>query len=102
MSQIVFKPKKTKINEQSFAPGTTDWRDFYGYVMKELPPRIPVSLQRSVYTTYFIDDKHTSNLVTKQSHTGVLIYVINTPIIWFSKKQNTLENSTFGSEFVAM
>ena len=24
------------------------------------------------------------------------------PIIWYSKKQNTVETSTFGSEFVAM
>ena len=27
---------------------------------------------------------------------------MNTPIVWFSKKQNTVESSTFGSEFVAM
>ena len=27
---------------------------------------------------------------------------MNAPIIWFSKKQNTLESSTFGSEFVAL
>jgi hypothetical protein len=26
----------------------------------------------------------------------------NAPIDWFSKKQNTVESSTFGSEFVAM
>ena len=32
MSQIVFYPKKTNINERSFAPGTTDCRDFYGEV----------------------------------------------------------------------
>ena len=31
-----------------------------------------------------------------------MIYVMNAPIIWFSKKQNTVESSTFGSEFVAM
>ena len=27
---------------------------------------------------------------------------MNAPIIWFSKKQNTVERSTFGSEFVSM
>ena len=27
---------------------------------------------------------------------------MNAPTIWFSKKQNTVESSTFGSEFVAM
>jgi hypothetical protein len=28
--------------------------------------------------------------------------VINAPIIWFLKKQNTVESSTFGSELVAL
>ena len=36
------------------------------------------------------------------SRTGVLIYLNKAPIIWYSKKQNTVETSTFGSEFVAM
>ena len=102
MSQIVFDPKKTKIGEQYFTPSTTDWRDFYGEVMEELPPSMPVTLGRSVHTTCFFDANHVGNVVTRQSHTGVLIYVINTPIILFLKKQNTVESSTIGSEFVAM
>jgi hypothetical protein len=28
--------------------------------------------------------------------------VQRTPVIWYSKRQNTVESSTFGSEFVAM
>ena len=96
MSQIVFDPKKTKTDEQYFAPGTTDWRDFYGEVMEELPPRIPVSLGRSVHDTCFVDANHVGIVVTRQSHIGALIYLINEPIIWFSKKQNTVESSTFG------
>jgi hypothetical protein len=32
----------------------------------------------------------------------VLIYVNMAPIIWFSKRQNTVETSTFGSEFIAL
>jgi hypothetical protein len=31
-----------------------------------------------------------------------LIFIQNAPIIWFSKKQNTVESSSFGSEFVAL
>ena len=40
--------------------------------------------------------------MSRRSHTGVLIYINRAPIIWFSKRQNTVESSTFGSEFVAM
>ena len=40
--------------------------------------------------------------MTKQSHTVVLIFINKAPILWFSKHQNTLETSIFGSEFVAL
>ena len=40
--------------------------------------------------------------MTRRSHTGILIYLNNAPIDWYSKKQNTVESSTFGSEFIAM
>ena len=33
---------------------------------------------------------------------GVLIYLNRAPIIWYSKKQNSVETSTFGSEFTAL
>jgi hypothetical protein len=31
-----------------------------------------------------------------------VFYVNRALVIWYSKKQNTVETSTFGSEFVAM
>ena len=38
--------------------------------------------------------------MTRRSHSGIIIFVNNAPIIWFSKRQNTVESSTFGSELV--
>jgi hypothetical protein len=35
-------------------------------------------------------------------HTVVLIFVNNPPILWHSKRQNTVESSTFGSEFLVL
>ena len=52
--------------------------------------------------TVFVDADHAGDRATCCSFTGILIYVNRAPIIWFSKKQNTVETSTFGSEFVAM
>ena len=49
----------------------------------------------------FVDADHAGNLVTRRSHTGILIFCIRAPIVWFSKRQNTVETSTFGSEFIA-
>jgi hypothetical protein len=35
-------------------------------------------------------------------HAGALVFVNNALISWFSKRQNTVQCSTFGSEFVAL
>jgi hypothetical protein len=49
----------------------------------------------------FIDADHAGNKVTRRSHTGVIIFCNKAPILWFSKRQNIVETSTFGSEFIA-
>ena len=40
--------------------------------------------------------------MTRRSHTGFVIFVNKAPIIWFSKRQQTVELSAFLSEFIAM
>jgi hypothetical protein len=40
--------------------------------------------------------------LTKLSQTGLLIFVNRAIVIWYSKRQNTVEVSTFGSEITAM
>ena len=56
----------------------------------------------SVTISAFVDANHAGNVVTRCSHTGILVFVQNALIIWFSKRQNTVEAATFGSEFVAL
>jgi hypothetical protein len=53
-------------------------------------------------TSCFVDSDHAGCRLTRRSHTGVLIFVNNAPILWHSKRQNTVESSMFGSEFVAL
>ena len=55
-----------------------------------------------VTTSAFVDANHAGNVITRRSHTGIILFVGNAPIIWFSKKQNTVESAMFGSEFVAL
>jgi hypothetical protein len=50
----------------------------------------------------FCDASHASDLVTHHSTTGFLIYLCGAPLAWYSKRNNTVESSTFGSEFVAL
>jgi hypothetical protein len=55
-----------------------------------------------VQINVFVDANHAGNRLTRRSHTGILIYLNRSPIIWYSKAQKTVESSTFGSEFVAL
>ena len=55
-----------------------------------------------VSTHCFVDSDHAADKVTRPSQTGILIFVNRAPILWYSKRQNTVETSTFGSEFIAM
>ena len=52
--------------------------------------------------TAFVDANHAGDKTDRKSQTGVLIFVNKALIHWYSKKQNTVESSTFGAEFCAM
>ena len=69
---------------------------------EELPPDMPEPLGKEVQVTAFCDSDHAGDKVTRRSRTGVLIFINRAPIIWHSKKQNSIETSSFGSEFTAL
>lgn len=79
-----------------------DWSQFYPGAKDEIPPDMPEPRGKPVQITMFVDASHAANVVTRQSRTGVLIFVNRAPILWFSKKQTTIETSSFGSEFQAL
>ena len=66
--------------------------------MKEaIPPNMLKPRGNSVSTHCFVDVNHAGNKVTRWSQTGILIFVKKALIIAFSKRQNTVETSTFVS-----
>ena len=63
---------------------------------------MPEARGKMVSINMFCDAAHATCLDTRRSTTGVIFYLNNAPVIWYSKRQNTIESSTFGSEFVAL
>ena len=49
-----------------------------------------------------VDAEHASDMITRHSRSGFLVYLNCAPIYWWSKKQNSVESSSFGSKFIAM
>jgi len=56
-----------------------------------LPHNMPKALGNEVDINVFVDADHAGNKITHRSHTGIVIYCNCSPIIWFSKRQNTVE-----------
>ena len=81
-----------------------DWQDKYpGYTddtPEDMPPVLSKNAKEALITCY-VDSSHACDLETRRSVTGILIFINSTPIKWYSKKQNTVETSTYGSELVA-
>ena len=62
---------------------------------------MPIPRGHEVRTTTYHDANLFHDLATGRSMTGILHLVNQTPIQWFSKKQNIVETATYGSEFMA-
>jgi hypothetical protein len=97
---LAFDPTHPDIDESRFKK--YDWHDFYRGAKESIPGDAPEPRGNVVSTHCFVDADHAGNRVTRRSQTGILMFVNRAPIIWYSKRQNTVETSTFGSEFVAM
>jgi len=69
---------------------------------ENLPHNMPKPLGKGIDINVFVDADHAGNKVTRRSHTGIIIYCNCSPILWFSKRQNTVETSTFSSEITAL
>ena len=79
-----------------------DWTySVYGNVQEILPDDMPDPLGKAVITMTTMDANLNHCLATGKSLTGCLHFVNKTPVDWYSKKQVTVETTTFGSEFVA-
>ena len=78
-----------------------DWEDSYKGDKEAMPKDAPIPRGNSVTTHYFVDADHARDVVTRRSQIDILIFINRAPITFFSKKQNTVEVSTFGSEYIA-
>mmetsp|Transcript_35878 Transcript_35878/g.50825 ORF Transcript_35878/g.50825 Transcript_35878/m.50825 type:complete len:144 (+) Transcript_35878:910-1341(+) len=63
---------------------------------------MPKPRGRIVETTTFVDASHAANKVTQRSHSGYILFVNRAPVIWYSRRQNTVESSSISAEFIAM
>jgi hypothetical protein len=79
-----------------------DWeKSVYGSPKELIPKDAPTPLGKKVVLTSYVDANLYHDMVTGRSVTGILHLINQTPFDFFSKKQDTVETATYGSEFVA-
>jgi hypothetical protein len=98
--KLAFDPAHPDIDENRFQK--CDWTEFYRDASEAIPGNMPAPRGNSMTTHCFVDANHAGDTETRRSQTGILLFCNRAPIIWFSKRQNSVEASTFGSEFTAM
>jgi hypothetical protein len=75
--------------------------EFYQDAGEEIPKDLPPEKGPRVRMTVYVDADHAQDLVTRRTITGILVMLNNTPIRWVSKRQKTVETSSYVSELVA-
>jgi Reverse transcriptase (RNA-dependent DNA polymerase) len=70
-ASVVFDPGMPDIDHSGFK--AYNWADFYGDVEEPLPPNMPEPMGKPVHITCSVDADHAGNLVTRRSHSGILI-----------------------------
>ena len=101
--RIVFNGTLEKSLESLFEIGTQDkekWKGFYPDADELEPLREPDAIENSMVIRVYVDVNNTGNMLNMRSHTGILIYVNNTSMIWFSKRKNTVEYSSSRSKLI--
>jgi len=102
-AEMVYDPTEPEINHASFAK--QDWT--YSTMSEEerkevLPPDMPEPRGKGFVIRCFVDADHAGDSVTRKSRTGFIVYVNNAPVYWYSKRQGSVEPSTYQAEFTAM
>jgi hypothetical protein len=102
MNQGCIRVDTCRYDFSDIAFGDYDWEYTVYKGAKEIIPKdVPLPLGKEVDTITFHDANLYHDFITGRSVTGIIHFINRTPIDWYSKKQNTVETSTYGSEYVA-
>ena len=102
-TEMVYDPSQPEIDNAAF--DRKDWTSSeFGHLqgIEELPPKMPESRRIGLTMIAKVDADHAADTITRRSRTGFLVYLNSALVYWSSKKQTSVESSSFGSEFIAM
>ena len=79
-----------------------DWeKSIYGDVKEDVPTDAPEPLGKYVLLMHYLDANLYHDMLTGRWVSGILHFLNQTPMDWYSKKQGSVETATYGSKFMA-
>jgi hypothetical protein len=76
-------------------------KSIYGDVKEDIPTDAPEPLGNYVLLTHYLAANLYHDMLMGRSVSGILHFMNQTPMDWYSKKQGSVETATFRSEFMA-
>lgn len=96
----LFDPTDPSYDDFKFTEN--DWEGLYPDSLEEVDPKAPEPVNdKELSITLMLDASHGSDKDTYKSVSSYLLFVGKTVVKSYSKRQNTIETSTYGSELVA-
>jgi len=99
--KIVIDIEDPPVRDEVKVTSGQNWSEMYPDAVEDIPTDMPVPKGRTATVTAYVDADHARDKVTRRSVTGVLLLINNTPLQWVSKRQPTVETSTYGAELIA-
>ena len=101
-AEMVFDPSTTEIDYSLFERKDWSTSEMDLETKEELPSNVPEPRGIGFTMRAYVDADHATDSMTRKSRSGFIIFLNSAPIYWTSKKQSSVETSSFGSEFTAM
>ena len=79
-----------------------DFGNQYNYFHEDIDSKFPPPLLDELALNLFVDADHGHDKATGRSITGTLVMVGSTPVLWRSRRQTSVQTSTFGAEFTSL
>ena len=99
---LYFDSNLPNVDYSRFKSKPEDFKEIYRDAYEDMPFDYVEPRGRPVVITVFTDASFAQNKINRRSHSGHIVFLNRAPIIWYSKRQSTVESSTFSSEFIAL
>ena len=99
-ARIQFDPSDPSLEDFEFVDN--DWGSLYADAEEAIDPNAPEPLSdKELHVLLFVDASHASDLDTRRSVSSHWLFMGRTLLTAYSKRQNTIESATYGSELVS-